>query len=103
MPTSNASSQDQLIAQLLGSLQGNEVYEDDEIERLVKYGNLPRGSTNATQTGKRGAKLRGPSGSYPQSMAPFNVLSTMRPNNRFLEVLLQLASTRTREAIARGT
>lgn len=96
MPT----SEDELIRQLLGELP-DAGYEDDDIERLVKYGQLPRGSTNATQTGKKGAIFSGPSGSYPTSMAPLNVLSAFNPNNRFIEALLQLASTRTREAKAR--
>lgn len=45
-----------------------------------------------------GSTIGGASGSFPQSMAPLQVLSMANPGSKLIKMLLQVASTRRNEA-----
>lgn len=73
------------------------IKEEEEYERLARYGLVPKKNKTYTSAGS-GPKS---SGSFPQSAAPFKVLSTLFPDNKVLAAILQTVMTRRSEGGAR--
>lgn len=79
----NSKNHAQYIKEILTKLQGYEPSDEDIAEEMGP---------------SAGSSIGGASGSFPQSLAPLQTLQTFNPGNKMIEALLQIATTRRREA-----